>query len=101
MEQSARVSAIDRGTLVLLACGAVLLALPWLLALVPITAVRTSVFDRDQTNVYVLFVIFSIFLLITIAKARSGAGFGPGPQLMDRDNPPIVTIWEPLSNRGR
>ena len=31
-------------------------------------------------------------------KARSGAGFGPGPQLMDREHPPIVTIWEPLAS---
>ena len=30
-------------------------------------------------------------------KARSSAGFGSGPLLMDRDHPPIVTIWEPLA----
>jgi hypothetical protein len=33
---------------------------------------------------------------ITEMKARTSRGFGSGPQLMDRDRPPIVTIWEPL-----
>ena len=29
-------------------------------------------------------------------KARTAAGFGTGPELIDHGAPPIVTIWEPF-----
>ena len=29
-------------------------------------------------------------------KSRTSQGFGTGPQLMDHDAPPLVTIWEAI-----
>ena len=56
---------LDRTSLIFLIAGAVLLPLPWILS--------AKVFDHEQRSAYILFVVFSLIILYTIARARAGA----------------------------
>lgn len=55
--------------------------------------------DGDSGHRYITVVerdVADVPAAIADMRARTSAGFGTGPQLMDHEHPPVVTIWEPL-----